>query len=243
MLAEGNLLPLLAFTAAALSLFWVRTPVENFFGTGLLRVQTVQERRTVGAVILGLSAVAAGAMSSLLWNGRNRELVVFGLIAVFAFIAQAFLRNLSRRTRMLSQVVGTIGLTVTAPAAYYVVTGELNRTALALWMANLLFAGNQIHFVQLRIHSARLSGWRQKLERGAGFLIGEVLLAFVLFASWYLHLLPAVAAVAFLPLLYRGTAWFFEAQKSLVVRRLGWGELVHALAFGLLLISGFRLGS
>ena len=77
---------------------------------------------------------------------------------------------------MLSQFVGTLGLTVTAPAAYYVVTGELNRSAWTLWIANSLFGVNQIHFVQLRIHSARLSGWSQKVARGRGFLFGELLL-------------------------------------------------------------------
>jgi len=57
-----------------------------------------------------------------------------------------------------------------------------------------------------------------------------------------LGLLPGLAALAFLPLLVRGMAWFFEPQKSLAVRTLGWTELAHSVIFGLVLIAGFRLG-
>jgi hypothetical protein len=53
---------------------------------------------------------------------------------------------------MAAQLAGAIGLTCTAPAAYYVGTGRLSERAFVLWAANWIFAGNQIHFVQLRIH-------------------------------------------------------------------------------------------
>jgi hypothetical protein len=242
LLSGGSILPLLALTIAALALFWLRTPVESLLGAGVVRAQSPEEHRTVGIAIVILAMVVAIALTALFWNGRNRELLVLGLIALLAFAAQAALRKLSRRTRMLSQIVGTIGLTITAPAAYYVVTGELNREAWTLWMANFLFAVNQIHFVQLRIHSARLSGWAQKFQHGRSFLLGEALLTVALLLAWLFQFLPWMAALAFLPLLVRGTAWFFERQKTLVVRRLGWTELAYAIIFGVGLIAGFHLG-
>ena len=242
LLTGGNGLPLLAFTVATLALFWLRTPVESWLGTSLIRPQTQQEWRSVGVTILILTGVATLALASLFWEGRNPELLLLGLAAGSAFVAQGLLRKLGRPTRMLAQVVGTFGLTVTAPAAYYLVTGQLNREAWTLWIANFAFAGNQIHFVQLRIHSARVSGWSQKIERGRGFLAGEVLLATTLVIAWHFRLLPGLAALAFLPLLFRGTAWFFDPQKPLVVRRLGWTELAHAVAFGVLLVLGFHYG-
>jgi YwiC-like protein len=242
LLSGGNPLPLAALTVAALALFWLRTPVESWLGTGIVRAQTPGERRSVGITIFILGAGAACALLSLFWGDRNRDLLLLGAAAVVAFLAQSLLRKLSRRARMLAQVVGTLGLTVTAPAAYYVVTGRLDQNAWALWMANFLFAGNQIHFVQLRIHSARLAGWSDKLEYGRAFLFGEALLAAALFVAWHFRLLPALAALAFLPLLARGIAWFFQPQKALQVRRLGWTELAHGVLFGAVLIAGFSLG-
>lgn len=240
--AGGSGLPFIALTVAALALFWLRTPVESWLGTGPLRAQTHQERRSVGITILVLSTLVVSALAALFWQGRNRELIVLGLIAITAFGVQNFLRRLGRRTRMLAQIVGTMGLTMTAPAAYCVVTGQFDRQAWALWMANFLFAGNQIHFVQLRIHTARVSGWSQKFACGRSFLAGEMLLAAALLFAWHFHLLPGFAALAFLPILIRGAAWFFEGQRSLVVRRLGWTELAHAVIFGVWFVVGFHLG-
>lgn len=126
-LRGGNGLPLMALAIAALALFWLRTPVESWLGTGLLRAQGKRERRSVGITILLLAAVASVALESLFSKGLNRGLMILGPIAVSAFLAQALLRKLGRRTRMLSQIVGTLALTVTAPAAYYVVMGSLDR--------------------------------------------------------------------------------------------------------------------
>jgi hypothetical protein len=241
-LGGGDGLPLIAFAIAALALFWLRTPVESWLGTSLLRAQGQRERRSVGITTLILAAVAALALASLFSDGRNGDLLLLGLMAMVAFLAQGLLPRLGRRTRILSQVVGALGLTVSATAAYYVVTGKLDHEAWALWLTNFLFAGNQIHFVQLRIHSARAAGWSQKLSCGRDFLLGQLLLATALLFAWRFGLLPAIAALAFLPLLGRGIAWFLESQKPLAVRRLGWTELAHAVTFGIWLIAGFHLG-
>jgi YwiC-like protein len=240
-LQGGEVFPLLELVVAAVALFWLRTPAENWLGTGIVRAQTREEIRAVAGATCALSTIAILSLATLFLNGRNRDLLFFGGIVIVAFVAQAILRKLSRNTRMLSQFVGTAGLAVAAPAAYYVVTGELNRTAWILWIANFLFAVNQIHFVQLRIHSARLSGWSQKFKQGRGFLFGEVLLAAGLILAWRFHFLSWLAALAFLPLIVRGAAWFFEGQKPLLVRRLGWTELGYAIVFGICLVAGFRL--
>lgn len=240
LLAGGNGWPLVAFTIAAFALFWLRTPMESWLGTGLVRAQSRQERRAVGIVILLLAAMAITALAWLFTEGRERDLLLLGVIAICAFMVQVLLRKLGRHTRMLSQIVGTLGLTVTAPAAYYVVTGKLGRDAWALWAVNFLFAGNQIHFVQLRIHSTRVSGWSKKLVCGRSFLAGQILLATALLLAWRFALLPGLAELAFLPLLIRGFGWFFESQKSLAVRRLGWTELVHSVFFGIVLVAGFH---
>ncbi|HVI09188.1 MAG TPA: YwiC-like family protein [Candidatus Binatia bacterium] len=241
-IGDGALLPVIALMIAALLLFWLRTPLESILGTGPIKAQTPHERRTVTATIIVLGGAAAATLISLFWNGHNRGLVVLGAIAVSAFAGQALLRKMGRSVRMLAQVVGVAGLTVTAPAAYYAAGGRLDRTAWALWIANFLFAGNQIHYVQLRIHSARLTERREKVAQGRSFLAGELLLAVILILAAWFQVFPAMAAFAFAPLLLRGAAWFLDRDSTLTVRRLGWTELGHAVAFGVLLVAGLRLG-
>ena len=237
--SEHRTWPLLMFTVAALSLFWLRTPVESLVGTSSLTANTKGERRTALIASFLLAAVASACLTGLMWKGQNLELLVLGAATAFALVVQTVLRRLGRRARIAAQLVGAIGLTCTAPAAYYIGTGRLSERALILWAANWIFAGNQIHFVQLRIHSARASTFSQKFAQGKLFLLAQpVFFTFLVVASFW-RVLPPLVIVAFVPALVRGTLWFFRKPESLDVRSLGWSEMKHGVVFGVLLAVAF----
>jgi hypothetical protein len=128
---------------------------------------------------------------------------------------------------------------LTSAGAYYVLIGQLDARAAALWLVNWMFAANQIHFVQIRIHGARLNTPREKLLHGWLFLCGQAIVLAALVVFWRSELLPGLALFAFLPVLVRGALWFVRGARPLQVRRLGMSELAHAVAFGVLLIAGF----
>ncbi len=238
---SNHILPLLLLLVAALALFWLRTPAESLLGTSAMRAQTKDERRVVGTVIAGLGAITALALGTLLWAWQNPLLWLMGATALAAFAAQALLKKLGRRARMLSEIVGTIGLTLSAPAAYYVITGKFGATAWILWVANLIFAGNQIHYVQLRIHTSRVEGRRAKFARGWAFAVGQLVMVAALAAACARGLMPWLALLAFAPLLFRGWFYFFQKPAPLMVRRLGWNELAQAIIFCVLFIGTLAL--
>ena len=231
--------PLLVFTTAALSLFWLRTPLESLTGTGSLTARTPAERWTALIASVCLGAVSATCLIGLMWKGRNSGLLLLGAAAACAFVAQAVLRRLGRGARMAAQLMGAISLTCTAPAAYYIGTGLLDRRAFILWAANWIFAGNQIHFVQLRIHAARAITFSEKFDRGRFFFLAQPVLLVVLVLVSLWRILPPLVIVAFVPALVRGTLWFFRKPESLDVRSLGWSEMKHGVAFGVLLAMAF----
>lgn len=237
----SHIFPLILLLTAALALFWLRTPLENLLGTSAMRAQTLDESHTLRSAIALLGGIAAVALAALLWAGKNAGLWPLGVAVAAAFIAQAILKKLGRRTRILSEMVGTIGLTAAAPAAYYVITGEFNQTAWTLWLANILFAGDQIHYVQLRIHTAKVQGFRAKLAHGWGFALGQALMTAIITVACMARLMPPIASLAFAPLLFRGWFYFIQEPAPLIVRRLGWSELKHATAFCVLLIATFIL--
>jgi hypothetical protein len=105
----------------------------------------------------------------------------------------------------------------------------------------LIFAGNQIHYVQIRIHSAKLVGVRAKLARAWAFAAGQFVMAAVLAAACLLGWMPWVALIAFGPLLFRGVYYFVQKPAPLQVRRLGWNELAQAIIFCLIFITTFNL--
>jgi len=258
----SHIFPVILLLTAALALFWLRTPLESLLGTSAMRAQTLEESHTLRSAVVLLAGIAAVALAGLLWRGRNADLWPLGAAVAAAFIAQAAIRKIGsmwKRTprpsheaeaarprsaysfRMLSEMVGVIGLTAAAPAAYYVVTGEFNATAWTLWLVNILFAGDQIHYVQLRIHTAKLQGFRAKFAHGWGFALGQALMTAVITLACMARLMPPIASLAFAPLLFRGWFYFVQEPTPLLVRRLGWSELKHATAFCVLLIAAFIL--
>lgn len=256
--ATFHVIPFLLLLISALALFWLRTPLESLMGTSALRAQTKEERDLVLSVIAGLGALAALTLSGLLWAGRNPFLWVIGAAAGLAFVAQSVLKDASKHPgtiwrkhsgskhsaqilRMLSEIVGTIGLSSAAPAAYYVITGRFDAIAVILWVANLMFAGNQIHYVQLRIHSTKVEGLRAKVERGWAFAAGQAAMTLVLTFACVTGLLPRFASIAFAPLLFRGWFYFIQKPGPLAVRRLGWNELIQAIVFCVLFIGTFNI--
>ncbi len=233
--------PVILFTVTALALFWLRTPVESLLGTTPLSAHTSAERRTSLLVAIGLAAVSAACLAALFCCGHNRGLLLLGGIAVLAFVAQTLLMKLGRNLRMTTQMLGAIGLTCAAPAAYYVATGHLDARAWLLWSANWIFAGDQIHFVQLRLHAARAATLGEKLRRGRLFLLGQILLLPILAAAAYWRWMPALVMLAFIPGLIRGFYWFFGEQKPLQVKSLGWSEMRQGVLFGILLAAAIIL--
>ena len=231
----------LLLAVAALALFCLRTPVESLLGTTPMRAQTARERRAARSMIALMAAISALEVAVLLWFG-NWDLLPVGLFAAAAFLVQTGVKKLGRAARMPAQMVGALGLTSTAAAACCIVAGRLDSNAFVLWLANWLFASDQIHFVQLRIHAARASGRAEKFAQGRAFVIGQFAMMLVLALVYWGGWLPATALVAFVPVLLRGFAWFFAKPQPLLVHRLGITELVHAITFGVLLIVGYRLG-
>ena len=58
----------------------------------------------------------AVSVSLLFRQGGDVELLGLGTVAGVAFVAQILLKKMGRSTRMLSELVGAVALTVTAPA-------------------------------------------------------------------------------------------------------------------------------
>jgi hypothetical protein len=239
LLSGGRAVPVLLLATAVLAVFWLRTPAESWLGTGAVRAQTVEERRHVRNFVVPLAAIALGALSALFWRGENLNLIMLGLIAGPAFAMQIYLQKMGRATRMAAEVVGALALTSTAPAAYCVATGQMDANAWALWGVNWIFAGDQIHFVWLRICGMRAAGWTEKLRVGWSFLAGQVVLVVALAVAYRLTWLRGWAVIAFAPILLRGCVWFATKPKPIVIRRLGQVELFHAISFGILLVFDF----
>lgn len=238
LMAGGRGPALAPLTLVVLALFWLRTPVESWLGAAAVKARTAAEFGLVKRVVLVLAMVSAVSLAWLFWGPRNLGLLWIGAAAGAAFVLQAAVKYGARDRREAAQTIGAAGLTAVAPAAWYVVTGGFGATAWVLWLANLLFAANQIQYVQLRIRAARAGRVGEKLAAGRGFLAGQfVLLAILALACWE-RVFPWYAAAAFLPVLGRGFAWYLGPAAPLRIHTLGKQELLYAGLFGVILVAG-----
>ncbi len=226
---------------AALALFWARTPLEAWLGTTPIKAHSTEERSKVLGVALLMGVVGAVAVARLLSAGYGQGLLLIGTISALAFLLQAVVKTLGRSGRMPAQVIGAIGLTATAAAAYYVTSGRLDRVGFLLWAANWLFAGNQVHFVQIRIRGSRAESIAEKARLAYGFLAGQVLLLAAILVGTGTGLFPKYTVIAFVPAIVRGLGWYVCGRKPLDVHKLGFSELRQALLFGALLCLAFLL--
>jgi len=231
---------ILLFAAAALGLFCLRTPVEAALKLSPLRAQSAGERRLIHISIYIHSSVAFLALVTLFAWAHAYELLLLGAAAAIALLFQALLKQLGRETRMSSQLVGAVALSSTSAGAFYLATGRFGPAAAVIWLANWLLAANQIHFVQMRLHSARALTAGEKLGRGKAFLLHQAACLLVLATIWRAGWIPGLAVAAFAPVLIRGFAWFLESPQALQVHRLGLKELGYAVVFGLFFIAGFH---
>jgi hypothetical protein len=232
----GAVGPVLLYLGAALALFCLRTPVEALLGASAVRAQKGAERQWVVLGAAVYCAIAAATLTMLFRHGNNRGLLLLGAAAAASFGVQAGLRKLGRSTRTSSQVLGAIGLTSTAAGAYYVTTGHLDARALALWGANWLFAANQILFVQLRLHAAKVEGIGHRFAAGWYALLGLGVTIVLLFAAFEAGAMPRRAVLAYHPMILRNLWWFFQKPRPLNVHRLGVRELISAMIFGAIFI-------
>ncbi|HLY59524.1 MAG TPA: YwiC-like family protein [Terriglobia bacterium] len=238
-----SLAGLFLFVLAALALFCLRTPAEALLQTTPWRASSEREKGAVYISIAVYLSVATAALGLLLiWKGDYLLLPLGGMAFLF-FLAQAGIKKLGRENRVLGQLIGSAGLTSTAAGGYYVVSGRLDETALVAWGLNWLFAANQIQYVQLRIQSAQAKFRGEKLLRGGNFLMGQAVTIILLFVAWLRGDIHPWLSLAFVPVFYRGTAWFFKKPAPLRIHRLGLSELAHAIIFGVLLILAVYLSA
>ena len=189
-------------------------------------------------IYLGLASLLG---APLVFIYHRLWLLPLGLAALtlLSFNARQAVR-LEDRT-ISGEMLAITGLTLTAPAAYYVSLGEFDITALWIWALCALYFASSVFYVKLRVYS--LNQRKQQLRRQTwrqcafyhGFLAGSlILLAFT--GSLNLFILAA-----FSPVLIRSFWQLAKPANQTNLRRLGVLEIIYSLVFLVFITLTFRL--
>ena len=204
---------------------------------GRSRGQTLVEARRM-MVYLSLAAVFGAPLVlfyQLFW------LVPLGIVTL-ALLAINARQAVRREDRSIGgETMAILGLTLTAPTAYYTASGASDGTALWLWAMCALYFTSSVFYVKLRVHwlnrrkpEARRHSWRL-CALYHSFLLGA-LMVFAITGS-----LNLLTLVAFAPALARSFWQLAKPAAGLNLRRIGVMEILYSLVFLVFITMTFRL--
>ncbi len=222
---------------AALTLFLARQPLALWVRVRRGRARSSDESAALGWSIL-LLLVAGAAGGALLALGRWPILWVAGGAAAVLALTLALGALLGPR-QLVTELLGVIGLALSAPAAYIAATGQMDVKALLVWGIGALHSVISVLFVRLRIN--------QKHDRASH----AQALAVILAHAAALAVVVVMAVSGWLPwlvglpvglLLLRAVYVGVRNPPLTDIRRFGLTEMAFALGFAALVILAFASG-
>jgi archaellum biogenesis protein FlaJ (TadC family) len=228
--------------AATMGLFLLRYPIDTVIKT---RKRPTSDRMVLirWAFVYGLIAALCGGW--LIVIDRLYWLIPLGMLSAVLLGYHWWLVERRQEMSARGELAGICGLALGAPLAYYVATGTLNGTALALWIVNALYFGGTVFYIKLKVRQQpkepapdRIS---ERLVKAKACLSYQSVSLTILIMLAALTSLPALVLLAFVPMTLKvvigATRW--QDRKSLSLRRLGVIEMAHAMLFAVLIVVAF----
>ncbi|MBI2951415.1 YwiC-like family protein [bacterium] len=232
-------LPAGLLLTAGLALFLADAPL-------LALVRGRQRGRAIRwATAYGLVGIAASSV--LLVHYRLLILIPFGLFGLAVMGVRLFQASVRADRSAGAELLSLAGFSASAPATYAVLTGYLDLTALLLWALHALFFGSSVFYVKMRVqtvaHRRRPGMHHQEDESDFGratvcYHAALALLVSVLAVAGHL---PALAALAFAPVVFRALWAVARRPDDLRLWRVGAAETGYALTFVALVVMAFRI--
>lgn len=184
------------------------------------------------------SAIVIAATAPLLLHYQRWLLAPFGVVLLVLLSAHIYLASKREERTIGGEVLGVISLTLTAPSAYYVLTGKLDRFCLLLWILNIVYFTSSIFYVKMRVSRFAKKKDAQSLTWQCASY--HVLLITGVGGMMWVNWMTAMAAVAFLPITIRAFVALKPEKGKLNLQRIGIGETVYTLLFVIFLAWGLR---
>lgn len=163
---------------------------------------------------------------------------------VLLFVVMVMLYERRGKDRTTSgELLAIVGLSLAAPAAAYCATGAVAMHILGLWALSAIFFGGSVFHVRHVVRNRREGAGplAQRLRAGVpsiSYHLAGLAAAFCLSAT---RVLPTLAPLALAPVTTKALwAVARRRQAPVSIRRVGYSELAHTLAFALLTVLAFR---
>jgi len=190
------------------------------------------------------AALGTGVFVWLMIAEGLTQLLWAGACGLSLFMVHGYLVLKRRERSQMAELVGVAMLTLTAPLAVCLGTGEfIARLPLALWFLCALYFGGSVFYVKLRLRSTGRAGRQlsrsEKLHRARGLIAYLLVTSVSLIAIGVAGLIPALAIAAFLPVIIWDAVRVFAIDNSLRIRTEGFIQMGLSLAFLVIMVAAF----
>ncbi len=238
-LVLGNFaIPALLFLLATTAIFLAHEPLSILVKLNPKRPSSPQIFRASKIWLAIYTSLAFAATALLLFIDQRWLLLPFGVVLVVLLSTHIYLASKREERSVGGEFLGVISLTLTAPGAYYVVTGKLDQMSLWLWLLNIVYFTSSIFYVKMRVSRFAKKQTAQKLTgQCVAYHVALALgLTICLWNGW----LTAFAALAFLPIVLRSFVGLTPQKGKLNLQRIGIAESIYTLIFVIFLTLGLQ---
>jgi hypothetical protein len=192
-------------------------------------------------LFLIFSVGGIGAALPLITLYHLTALFYFGVIAAALLIVTMILVDRKLDRSLAGQVLASAGLSMSAPLAYFVARGELERTAFELWALNFLFFLGGVFYVQLKIDAlvgkAELRSLVAKIKFAAPVLTLDATFLTLAFFTLQLGSISPWIILAFVPTTFQAIVGTLRLNHPAKLKRVGVISTVHSTLFALIVIA------
>jgi hypothetical protein len=229
------LLLLIATTAAFISreslLIWWRARTR-----GRQTPSSIEARR----LLLAYWLIAGAAGAPLIFAYKLYWLIPLALSGATLLLVNGWQATEFEDRTVQSEVMAIVGLTMTAPAAFYVTSGTWTATAWWLWALSAAYFASSVFYVKLRVTRSHAKNAEDKKRAQwqcafyHSFLLGSLL------ALAVTHSLPLFALIAFAPVLARTLRSLLSPEPRLNLKQIGITEIIYSIVFLIFTTLTFR---
>lgn len=221
---------------AALALFLMRQPATIW-----LRIRQSRGRKSdeplVARLTVGLALTAAACLVGLLWLGiwDILWLAVPVSLLLLAYVAIATRRQTATRTVWL-ELVGAVGLALTAPAAMIAASEHIYNGVWWLWLLMALQNSLGVFYVRLRLADTHRKPAARSPQLWA-HLVGSGLVILLALSGR----LPALTILPFLGFGLRALWLYLQPRPIANIKKFGFLEVGLEIISGLLIIAVYLI--
>ena len=237
LVAGTSSLRLLFLALSVTFVFIAREPLLVWW-RGQSRSQWDQEAFQVSLVYLLLGALFG---VPLLLIYKLSWFIPIGSIGAILLTLNAR-QAVTRRDRTIGgEMIAIVGLTITAPAAFYAARGTLDVTALWLWALCAVYFASSVFYVKLRVSAINPRPEESRRHTRRRCAIYHAFLLVLLLSLALTGDLSAFALIAFAPVLARSFWYLARPARHISLRKVGVLEIVYSVVFLIFTTLNFHL--